>query len=272
ERLDARTIAEAAAVPERAPEELEVLAASLEAAEARRDQLAGRLQELATERLPEPSDPAVVRLAGEDQTELWTTAAEVMRSAQRVEQVSLELGGLSVAGFVPGIVAELDAAHEHTEAVTLLAEERRLRTVAGLTVGGLAAVATTGIALWLTPAMLIGAVATALWGIVEPKRRLAQARGAEEDVLTRTGVATWLGFHLRRIGPTIDPGIRERLDLAALQHRVTRTRWHELAGDVDPVAALDLEREVRAYATALAGLSGAADEIEAVRAELRRDA
>src|SRR5206468_463627 len=31
-------------------------------------------------------------------------------------------------------------------------------------------------------------------------------------------------------------------------------------------------REVRAYATALAGLSGAADEIEAVRAELRRDA
>ena len=44
--------------------------------------------------------------------------------------------------------------------------------------------------------------------------------------------------------------------------------WHELAGTIDPVEALDIEDEVRRYAQALASLDGAAEEIDAVRLEL----
>jgi hypothetical protein len=97
---------------------------------------------------------------------------------------------------------------------------------------------------------------------------MAEAQGEEEDALVRAGVPTYLAFHIRRIDATIDPRARERLHLAALEHRVALKQWHELAGDLSPSDALSLEDEVRSYATAVANLGGAADEIDAVRREL----
>jgi hypothetical protein len=73
---------------------------------------------------------------------------------------------------------------------------------------------------------------------------------------------------MRRIDATIDPNARERLHLAALEHRVARSHWQELAGDLAPADALALEKEVRRYAAAVADLGGAADEIDAIRREL----
>src|SRR5205085_2416273 len=108
----------------------------------------------------------------------------------------------------------------------------------------------------------------ALWGIVEPRRKLARARGDEEDILVKAGIGTYLGFHIRRIDATIDPGARERLNVNALEHRRAQSHWHEYEAEMDPSDALDLEWEVRQYALALESLSGAADEIEAVRKEL----
>jgi hypothetical protein len=268
ERLDPRTLAEVADVPERVPAELDALAGALREAEARRDRLAARLKQLVTEELPQPSSPHVVRLAGADQDEVWAAARRVVETRRALEQASLDLGGLPAEGTVPALAVELEEAHARLEQAEARAARSRLPGIAGTS---LAAIAAT-VALTAVPAaaagLLVVAVACALWGIVVPNRRLARARRAEADVLARAGIGSYLGFHVRRIDATIDPTARERLDVAALEHRVALTRWTELAGDIDAVDALALEDEVRAYAEALQSLSGAADEIEATRREL----
>ena len=274
ERLDPRTIAEGDSLPDRVPAELDGLASALTLAEGRRDRLAARLDELAASRLPEPSHPSVVRLARADQDAVWQTAALAIESRIQLEQASLSVGGLPAEGTgqVSALAIELEGAHRVVEDAERHMEQRH-RT--GLILSGVsttAALLTIMSIVWLAPVMLITAVAAALWGVAEPRVRLAQARGLEEDVLVRAGVGTYLGLHLRRIDATIDPRARDRLTMAAMEHRVAAAAWHDLAGDLDPADALALELEVRRYAGALHALSGAADEIEAVRRELEEQA
>lgn len=269
ERLDPRTLAEVEAVPERLPGDLDALVAALREAETHRDRLAARLQELATAELPEPSSPHVVRLARADQDEVWDAARRVVETARALEQASLDLGGLPADGTVPDLAAELEEAHARVEAAEAAAVRRRFP---GVAVASLAAIAGVTL-LAAVPAAALAALALAIcaaaWGVAAPSRRLARARRAEAAVCARVGVGSYLGFHLRRIDATIDPAARERLDVAALQHRVALARWHEIAGEeIDAAEALALEAEVRDYAAALHSVSGAADEIEAVRHEL----
>jgi hypothetical protein len=120
----------------------------------------------------------------------------------------------------------------------------------------------------VAPIALAGAAGVAGWSLLRPKRKLAKASEAERYALERAGAATYLAFHLRRVDAMTDPGARERLELAALEHRLAEGRWHELAGDIEPELAATLEAETREYAESLASLGGAADEIESVRVEL----
>lgn len=272
ERLDPRTLAEAADIPAEVPAELDALVLALEVAEQRRDRLAGRLQELAANELPDPSSPDVIRLAGADQDELWDAARAVLAADREVEQASIDLGGVASEGHVAQLVDRLEAAHQHVDQAERVLETRRQTAVVGASLTGMASVGGMFFFLPLTPLMLLAAIAFAVWGIVAPRVRLRRAHVAEDQVLAEAGIGSYLGFHIRRIDATIDPAARERLNVAVLERRVAQSRWNELAGDVDPLAALELEAEVRAYGAALASLSGAADEIEAVRLELVTEA
>ena len=268
ERLDARTLAESESMPENAPAGLDALVAKLEQAESRRDALASRLSTLATSRLPEPSHPSVVRLARGDQDAVWGAAKKAIESNLRLERESINLGGLAAEGVSQVVGEELEVAHEALEAAERLLESRQ--RAGYLATGGATAIAAVALILFplAAPLAIATGVGAAAWSILRPRRELAVARGRMEEAMTQAGVPTYLSFHMRRIDATIDPATRERLDLAALEHRVALGRWHELGGAIDPVDALEIESEVREYAQALSSLDGAAEEIDAVRLEL----
>ena len=268
ERLDARTLAEAESMPEDAPAGLDKLVAKLDQAESRRNGLAARLSSLATSRLPEPSHPSVVRLARADQETVWKLAQKTVDSGVHLERESINLGGLGAEGVSDAVSDELEAAHEGFEAAERLLEERQ--RAGYLTTGGATGIAAIALILFplAAPLAIVGGVGAAAWSILGPRRRLAVARTREEEALSNAGVPTYLSFHMRRIEATIDPGCRERLDLAALEHRVALGKWHELAGSISPAEALAIEDEVRQYTRALSSLDGAAEEIDAVRLEL----
>jgi hypothetical protein len=268
QRLDPRTIDEARAVPDAVPVELDALARKLGHAEARRDALHAQLNAMAASRLPDPSDPAVVRLARGDQDAVWTAAQRAIDTSLAIEHESMALGGLETEGVAPAIADDIERAHSEVEDAEALIERRK---IVGYLVSGMAtaaaAVAVMTFAL-IAPFALLAAVGAAYWAIGRPRHQLRSAIGREAGLLTRASVPTYRAFHMRRIDVVIDPTVRERLNLAALEHRVALGQWHELAGDLDPAKALVLEDEVRRYAASLAQLDGAADEIEALRAEL----
>ncbi|MBV8561320.1 MAG: hypothetical protein JO050_11125, partial [Acidimicrobiia bacterium] len=268
ERLDEATIAQALATPDRVPAKLDSLIRAYSEAEGRRQQLAERLSSLATSRLPEPSHPAVVRLASENQDAVWETARHVLETAARLDEESLALGGLETVGVNLDVATEIEMAHAAVEEAERMLATRRRQGLLATGGAGLVGVATLPIVPIIAPVALVGAAAAALWSFVGPGRRLQDVEADEQAVLQKAGVPTYLSFHMRRIDATIDPNARERLHLSALEHRVALSEWQELAGDVDAAEALALEQEVRSYATAVANLGGAADEIDAVRREL----
>lgn len=272
ERLDARTLAEGEAVPESVPDQLDALVGSLDDAEARRDRLAARLQALAAAELPEPSTTDVVRLAHADQEAVWDAARAVLETERRLEQASLDLGGLPAEGTVSLLAEALEQAHEHVDNAERTADARRPKAVIGASLAGIAAVGAMFVLPLAMPGLLVAALALAAWGIVLPRRALGAAHRGEDAVLAKAGIGSYLGFHIRRIDATIDPSARERLNVTALEHRVAQSHWHEIAGDLGAADGLRLEAEVRAYTEALASLEGAADEIEAVRQELVTEA
>ena len=268
ERLDARTLSESESMPDHAPAGLDALVAKLEQAESRRNSLSARLSSLATSRLAEPSHPAVVRLARGDQETVWGVAQRAIDTGLHVQEESINLGGVGAEGASQVVADEIEAAHEAVEAAERVLEERQ--RAGYLATGGATAIAAVALILLpiVAPLAIVGGLGAAVWSMLGPRRRLAAVRVREEVALTKAGVPTYLSFHMRRIDATINPGTRERLDLAALEHRVALGKWHELAGEIDPTEALDIEDEVRKYAHALSSLDGAADEIDAVRLEL----
>lgn len=267
-RLDPRSLEQAEELPDEVPAEVDTLARTLEDAEARRDSLAAQLAERATSGMPQPSDPAVARLATLDQEALWSAADAVLETGLRLERESLALGGLEAEGLVPALVQELEDAHT---AVGVAEEEQKTRRILGVSAGTVAlaiAVAVLVLIPLAAPAGLLVAVGAAFWGVALPQRKVLDARGREEDVLIRAGVPTWLSFHMRRVDATIDPRMREALQVNALELRVARARWQDLAGDIDPADALMLEDEIRGHAEAIARTEGAAYELDALRREL----
>ena len=209
-RLDPRALYRALGLPADVPAELERLQAEFLAAFRRRAELVARLDAGAASDLASPSAPWVITLARQPHTELWNRAAAVRAARVRAAELSMGLGG---AGQHGALVAEIEAVHQ-------LVEEAE-RDLAAARVKPLA---------------------------VKARRRLAQAREGEEAVLARAGFVSWLAFQMRRIDVLLEPDALEALRVAELEHQVAAVAWAELAGDVDPDAALAARDEIERYA------------------------
>jgi hypothetical protein len=227
-RLDPRALAHALELPTETPAGLEALHTAYLAAAQHRTQLVARLNEGTDSELPAPSAPWVLSLARIEHPELWTRAEKLMAVKTRAAELSMGLGG---TGQHRDLVGELEAAHQAVE----LAE----REVASSRLGGMAA-----------------------------KRRLAKACEYEHAVLTKAGFVSWLAFQMRRIDVLLEPDALEALRVAELEAQLAAAAWSELAGDVDPAAALAARPEIERYAFELAANVSDIDATEALRKEL----
>ena len=272
ERLDARACEEALVLPAEVPAQLDRLAAEYEAAETQRAELEAKLQNWTISHLPEPSHPDVVRLGRNDQETVWEAAHAAVDATRQLDEASLALGGLEADGGAPSSAATIERAHDVVQDAEGMAERRRRPALVG---GTAATVLGIGALAVFPPAAPLGALAACalgFWAHVVPKRRVLEAEKAEQEVLTKAGIPTYLAFHMRRIHATLEPTSREALELAAHEHRRATSRWAELGGVLTPEEALRLESEVRAYAEALTRLEGSGAAVEATHRKLVEEA
>lgn len=268
ERFEPGALEQYAAIPDDEPERLGPLLDAWHEARVDRDQVDGRLRGLAASRLPDPSDPRVVDLATTDQRALWAARERVLAATLRLEAEQVALGGVSPRGAAAVVVDAIEASHSIVEAAEAVLRRRWVPTIAGSSIAATASLAATGLMASMALPFLAVAVVIAGVGLGVPYRRLVNARRHEQGALEKASAPTYLSFHLRRVDAAIDPAVRERLELAALEHRMAVTAWDEVANGIGLETAAAIEAEVLAYAAALGALGGAADEIENLRAEL----
>lgn len=233
-RLDHRSLERALGLPADAPADLERLQSDFLAASRRRAELVARLDAGAGADLPAPSAPWVLTLARQRHPELWERAERVTAAGTRAAELSMGLGG---AGQHGALVAEIEAAHQ-------LVEECE-REVAGARIKALG---------------------------MAGKRRLAKALEDEQAVLSRAGFVSWLSFQMRRIDVLLEPDALEALRVAELEHQVASVAWTELAGDVNPEAALAARAEIERYAAEMADAEQNVEATELLHRELVEDA
>ena len=233
-RLDHRAMTRALGLPADMPEDLERLQADFLAASRRRAELVARLDAGAASDLPAPSAPWVITLARQPHPELWDRAERASAARTRAAELSMGLGG---SGRHGDLVAEIEAAHQVVEEAE--------REVAGARIKALAMAA---------------------------KRRQAQALEAEQAVLAKAGFVSWLAFQMRRIDVLLEPDAVEAMRVAELEHQVAAVAWAELAGDVDPEAALAAKAEIERYAGEMAAAEHRVEATESLYRELAEDA
>jgi hypothetical protein len=147
-------------------------------------------------------------------------------------------------------------------------EKRRVPTIAASAMLALASIMLTPFAVTVAGLLLAAAAGSAGLGIAVPMRRLAAAKARENQALKVVDANTYLAFHLRRVDAAITPGAHGRLDAMHVTHRAATARWSELTGGLSMDNAVRLEREIRAYAAALAQLGSAAGELETLRTDI----
>ena len=276
ERLDPVKLSEVRWFPDTAPSNLHGLLDELANARRERDRLDSRLRELATSKLPEPSDPRVVDLATVDQIELWSVAAKVTECGRALSREQVALGGMSSASAgSPGaddstldVISRIEDSHRVVEDLEVAAGRRRVPTIAGAAIVAVASILFAPASPLVALGLLVGASAGAIIGVGRPMRQLAAARAQETIALADADAPTYLGFHIRRVEASMAPDAHNRLESAADEHRVAMARWRELAGTLSVNGAHQIESEIRAYASALAQLGTTAGELETLRSEL----
>ena len=233
-RLDRRALTRALRLPVEIPENLERLQTEFLDASRRRADIVARLEAGAASDLPPPSAPWVLTLARQHLPELWARAERVTAAGTRADELSMGLGG---AGQHGALVAEIEAAHEVVEEAEREVDAIRVKALA-----------------------------------VSARRKLAKAREDEEAVLSRAGFVSWLAFQMRRIDVLLEPDAVEALRVAELEHQVASVAWAELAGDVDPEAALAARPEIESYAAQMASAEHHVEASEQLHRELVDDA
>jgi len=233
-RLDPRALARALGLPADVPGDLERLQAEFLAASRRRAELVARLDAGAASDLPSPSAPWVITLARQPHTELWNRAAAVRAARTRAAELSMGLGG---AGQHGALVAEIEAAHQVVEEAEREVASTRIKALA-----------------------------------MKARHRLTQAREQEQAVLAKAGFVSWLAFQMRRIDVLLEPDALEALRVAEIEHQVAAVAWAELAGDVDPDAALAARDEIERYAAQMAAAEHNVEATELLHRELVGDA
>ena len=273
ERLDPHTVSQVHTYPAVPPANLRELLSDLEHAREQRDRLDQRLRERATSKLPQPSDPCVVRLAISDQNALWSARDHLDAANRALQREQLAVGGPAAdtvddGGVASSIVARIEEAQHAVDAAEALRQTRFVPCVSGSALTALGCLILGPSFPIIGLVLLIGAIVGPAIGLGLPWRQLAAARAVERSALADAGAETYLGFHLRRVDAATDPGSHRGLDAAAMEHRLAATKWEELAGGIDTASATALEAESRHYAQEVSKLGSAAGEIEALRAEL----
>jgi hypothetical protein len=276
ERLDPVRLSELRWIPDNEPSNLHALFDELTNARRDRDRLDSCLRDLATSKLPDPSDPRVIDLATVDQTELWRAATEVVDASRALSREQVALGGTSsTRPTIDGadratvdVIARVEDSHRVVEDLEAQSDKRRVPAIAGAAIVAVVAILFAPASALVAIGLLVGASSAAFFGIGRPMRQLAAARQQEALALADVDAPTYLGFHIRRVEASMTPGAHDRLEASNEEHRAALTRWHDLAGTVSVETARQLESEVRAYAGALAQLGSTAGELESMRIEL----
>ena len=278
-RLDPELVAAVRWFPDALPSNFRPLVDDLAEARRERDRLEVRLRDLATSKLPEPSDHTVVELGTVDQDELWQAADELLASTRALSREQVAMGGLSSSGASEpvdssalDVVAQIEATHRVVEDLENVCDRRRVPAIAGAAIVAVASIILAPVAPLLAVAMLVAACAGTVLGLVRPMRQLAAARRREAIALADADAPTYLGFHIRRVEASMTPGAHTRLEAAADSHQLATTRWTAIAGSVPVEVAKELEADVRAYAASIAHLGDAAGELESLRHELNERA
>ena len=275
-RIAADVLPRVCRFPATVPADLDVMQAELDDARLRRDRLEAQLRELAGESLAQPSDPRVVNLASADQTALWSARDRFLVADAAVQREQLAVGGPGGDAADDGIAASITARIEDAQRAVDAAEAERQRwfvpSVTGSAIAALLCLMSEGTSLLLAAVFIAVCGAVAVAGIGLPTRRKSLAEGVVRRALADAGADSYLGFHLRRVDVAIDRKASVRLNAALLDRREATAQWEEIAPGIDMATANALEQEVRAYAAQLAELGDAANDIEAVRTALTRDA
>lgn len=264
--VEPEDVAWLAAVPTEIPDHLHHLLRDAADADRRVESLRGSLHDVATASLVDPEDQRIVALASVDQGDLWRSHERVAVARAELHRERLRVGGLG-AGPDSAVVEALEDAHTRWEAADALVQKRKVVVVGGAALLALLALPGFGI---FGPAasvlLLLGVTGGGGYLYGRPVVERARAALAEKAALEPLGAATYLTFHMRRIDATLDPGTRERLELAAAELRLAERGWEAISGGVDHAEAAELAVAVKSLAKEIQARHGALEEL----AELRR--
>jgi hypothetical protein len=260
-------------VPERAPAHLEPLLGRWARAAEHRNRIHARLAELVRQAPPAPSEAAVARLATIKPTELRLALDRALAARAALERAKVELGGAEVDDrTVATPVERVEAAH----AVVLSAQEHRDR-LRPRGVGTASSLLLVSVLLLLLHPLAALVVATAsgtvaAFTVLRPLQRLRHAVQEEQQCLEDVDAASYLGFHLRRVEATVDPGLSDRARQAVHDHRAAVAGWRNLTGDaVSPERAAVLMDEVAAFRSAVQEQGGMVARARTLRHQLEHE-
>lgn len=193
--------------------------------------------------IEERGSDLVAHLAGRPQQRLWRAATNV-RDAESWVAAEAERAG--AAPEDAALAAEVEQRHRALEAAR--AGHEQIRHLA-IFVGGASALGAVPAALlirWTAVPFVVVAAVTTVLSILR-RRRMVHAEAAEREALERAGAASYRGFHLQRVNAVLaGSNAGHRLADAAEAHRHALLEWRQVAGDVEPEAALRLKAQVAA--------------------------
>lgn len=190
------------------------------------------------------SDELVKRLAGLDQSELWSLATAVRVTDEQLQSQAGE-------GSVPAdakLIELVERRHAELERVTTDSRStlRRIQTI-GVIAAAAALVTVLRHPLFSVPGAAVALLA--LLACLRVRHRADRAQAAAQQALDEAGANSYLSFHLHRVSGMLEEGESRRklLDLAR-DAREAAARWAALAGDVSLDWALEHQEEIRATA------------------------
>lgn len=187
-------------------------------------------------------DRLILALASVDQSELWSTADDLLNATRYLDSEAEDIGSSADDAEA---VARIEARHADLEAAQAQAEQVRK---VNFLVSGIAALfaipATQILGLPGLVACALIAVAAVVVSIVYWRRAEAASR-AEVEALAAAGAQSYLGFHLQRVNGLLGSDAkRRRLLAAAERRRNAEARWNVLAGSTTLEWALEHKAEI----------------------------
>jgi hypothetical protein len=212
---------------------------------------------------PADEQRLVSGLAGLSQTKLWAAADRLVRARSALERVSREVG---MSAGDSDAIAEVEDRHQKFEKAQDRCDSIRhhgIFTGVACALAGIPAVLLNRLA--AVPFVVLAGAFTAVSVVF--RRRLEEARRAENEALRAAGASSYGGFVHQRIAVLMSQQeLRFRqVSTAVTEHRRAQAAWTKLVGDVDVEWALR-------HQSAIAAAAGQAGDEEGMRLaqELRR--